>query len=172
MPDLPLPDRMKHCCALCKAQMHGFCGVFNGVDGEITYRNRCYDCDERVFCGIEAPQQAPPNEGTSVTSEANAEVNTDQNQLAGFVEGIQDSAFNSRMHSISFGTLEAVPHIQHSKVIKELLSAVLGAFPNDELYRTVDNKITFVNSLKYPPSVSAFIFACFFAILDYCELMH
>jgi hypothetical protein len=41
-PDLPLEGR--HCCAICKNQLHGPCGIFNGDDSSITYRNHCYSC--------------------------------------------------------------------------------------------------------------------------------
>ncbi len=36
-PDLPLESR--HCCAICKNQLHGPCDIFNGDDSSITYHN-------------------------------------------------------------------------------------------------------------------------------------
>ena len=41
-PTAPLDGR--HLCAICKKDLHGPCGVFNGDDGAITYRNRCFSC--------------------------------------------------------------------------------------------------------------------------------
>ncbi len=34
----------RHFCAICKQQLHGCCGIFNGDEGNITYRNRCHLC--------------------------------------------------------------------------------------------------------------------------------
>ena len=39
-PTAPLDGR--HLCAICKKDLHGPCGVFNGDDGAITNRNRCF----------------------------------------------------------------------------------------------------------------------------------
>jgi len=45
-PDIPLPDRMKHFCALYFKEMHGCCGIFNdNKDAAPMYYNRCHDCD-------------------------------------------------------------------------------------------------------------------------------
>jgi hypothetical protein len=41
-PEVPLEGR--HFCAICKQQLHGCCGIFNGDEGNITYRNRCHLC--------------------------------------------------------------------------------------------------------------------------------
>jgi len=41
-PNLPLEGR--HCCAICKKDHHGVCGIFNGDDTALTYRNRCFLC--------------------------------------------------------------------------------------------------------------------------------
>jgi hypothetical protein len=41
-PNAPLEGR--HFCAICKKALHGPCGVFNGDDSSITYRNRCFNC--------------------------------------------------------------------------------------------------------------------------------
>jgi len=59
-PNLPLPSTMKHYCALCKEEMHGCCGVVNGVKEEITYHNHCHDCDEKQFSGGKLAT-APPS---------------------------------------------------------------------------------------------------------------
>ena len=34
----------RHFCAICKEELHGPCGIFNGDDSAITYRNRCSYC--------------------------------------------------------------------------------------------------------------------------------
>jgi hypothetical protein len=34
----------RHFCAICKKELHGPCGVFNGDDSAITYCNRCSSC--------------------------------------------------------------------------------------------------------------------------------
>ena len=41
-PNAPLDGR--HYCAICKNHLHGPCGVFNGDDAAVTYRNRCFSC--------------------------------------------------------------------------------------------------------------------------------
>jgi hypothetical protein len=41
-PTAPLDGR--HLCAICNKQLHGPCGVFNGDDAAITFRNRCFSC--------------------------------------------------------------------------------------------------------------------------------
>jgi hypothetical protein len=34
-----------HFCAICKKDLHRpYCGVFNGDDAAVTYRNRCFSC--------------------------------------------------------------------------------------------------------------------------------
>jgi len=40
--DAPLEGR--HFCAICKKDLQGPCGEFNGVDSAITYRNHCFSC--------------------------------------------------------------------------------------------------------------------------------
>ncbi len=34
----------RHFCAICKEELHGPCGIFNGDDSVITYGNRCSYC--------------------------------------------------------------------------------------------------------------------------------
>jgi len=34
----------RHFCAICKEELHGPCGIFNGDDSAITYPNRCSYC--------------------------------------------------------------------------------------------------------------------------------
>jgi hypothetical protein len=41
-PEVPLEGR--HFCAICKQQLHGCCSIFNGDEGNTTYRNRCHLC--------------------------------------------------------------------------------------------------------------------------------
>jgi hypothetical protein len=41
-PEVPL--RGRHFCAICKQQLHGCCGIFNGDEGNITYCNHCHLC--------------------------------------------------------------------------------------------------------------------------------
>jgi len=41
-PNAPLEGR--HFCAICKKQLHGPCGVFNGDDSPIAYQNHCFNC--------------------------------------------------------------------------------------------------------------------------------
>ncbi len=41
-PNAPLDGR--NFCAICKKDLHGICGVFNGDDAAVTYRNRCLSC--------------------------------------------------------------------------------------------------------------------------------
>jgi hypothetical protein len=41
-PNLPLEGR--HYWAICKKDLHGVCGNFNGDDTAVTYRNRCFLC--------------------------------------------------------------------------------------------------------------------------------
>jgi hypothetical protein len=41
-PNAPLEGG--HFCAICKKPLHGPCGVFNGDDSSITYRNHCFNC--------------------------------------------------------------------------------------------------------------------------------
>jgi len=52
-PAAPLDGR--HLCAICKEQLHGPCGIFNGDDSAITYRNRCFSCGD-------------PNEGGTLST--------------------------------------------------------------------------------------------------------
>ena len=80
------------------------------------------------------------NDEFLITPQCNATVPED---LPGFKEGIQDSLFSNKKHSIDFVMLDAVPHIQFSKVLKELLSAALGTFIDMEFYHTIDLKPTF-----------------------------
>ena len=41
-PNAPLEGG--HFCAICKKPLHGPCGVFNGDNSSITYRNLCFNC--------------------------------------------------------------------------------------------------------------------------------
>jgi hypothetical protein len=45
----------RHLCAICKEQLHGPCGIFNGDDSAITYRNQCFSCHD-------------PNEGGTLST--------------------------------------------------------------------------------------------------------
>ena len=82
VPGLPLPDRMKHFCAVCFKEMHGCCGVFNGnKDADPTYYNRCFDCDAahvakpvRRTVAQKCPRHLPDADTSGTDSEGENEV--------------------------------------------------------------------------------------------------
>jgi len=68
-PDAPLQGR--HFCAICKKQLHGPCGEFNGDEGNITYRNRCFNCcSDPVGATVTADISAPSANNQSATQQS------------------------------------------------------------------------------------------------------
>jgi len=75
-PELPLEGR--HFCAICKEQLHGPCGVFNGDESNITYRNRCYKCGSPSKVAAAAASTAASTTNKSKTTEASTIPGTQQ----------------------------------------------------------------------------------------------
>jgi hypothetical protein len=71
-PNAPLEGR--HFSSICKKQLYGPCGVFNGDDSSITYRNRCFNCSA-------AAASTSDNNDTIGTSSAAAASVTQQSTL-------------------------------------------------------------------------------------------
>ena len=68
-PDAPLQGR--HFCAICKKQLHGPCGEFNGDEGNITYCNRCFNCcSDPVGATVTADISAPSTNKQSATQQS------------------------------------------------------------------------------------------------------
>jgi len=52
---LAAPLDGRHLCAICKEQLHRPCGILNGDDSAITYRNRCFSCRDPNEGGTLSP---------------------------------------------------------------------------------------------------------------------
>ncbi len=74
-PNAPLEGR--HFCAICKKQLHGPCGEFNGDESSITYRNCCFNCSSATTISITV---ADDNEKDCAASATNPSV-TQQSTL-------------------------------------------------------------------------------------------
>jgi hypothetical protein len=66
-PNLPLEGR--HYCAICKKDLHGICGIFNGDDMATTYRNRCFLCPPPTG-GIVTTPTAPQQDNHAFTQQS------------------------------------------------------------------------------------------------------
>ena len=73
-PNAPLEGR--HFCAICKKPLHGPCGVFNGDDSSITYRNRCCNCSSAT-----AVASSTSNEQVGTTTPCTTPSATQQSTL-------------------------------------------------------------------------------------------
>ena len=54
----------RHFCAICKEELHGPCGIFNGDDSAITYRNRC------SYCSVDGSEASGVNNDLSTQQSA------------------------------------------------------------------------------------------------------
>ena len=72
-PNTPLEER--HFCAICKKQLHGPCGEYNGDESAITYRNRCFNCSSAAAISTTTADNnekdcAPSTTNTSATQQS------------------------------------------------------------------------------------------------------
>jgi len=73
-PNAPLEGG--HFCAICKKPLHGPCGVFNGDDSSITYRNHCFNCSSAT-----AVASSTTNEQVGTTTPCTTPSATQQSTL-------------------------------------------------------------------------------------------
>jgi hypothetical protein len=64
-PNLPVEGR--HFCTICKKDLHGVCGIFNGDDSAVTFRNRCFVCPATAGSNDDPAIKTPPSQ-QNVTS--------------------------------------------------------------------------------------------------------
>jgi len=71
-PNLPVEGR--HFCAICKKDLHGVCGIFNGDDSAVTFRNRCFVCPATAGSNDDPAIKTPPSQHnvTSGTTQQSA----------------------------------------------------------------------------------------------------